>query len=156
MRLQLNCLLDLRNSLVHTVFLEESEGPVSVARVVHELACLLKLSLNKIGAVRCIQTRRNVVNIGHSQLGLLTNINGVLPFLVHVEDESEVVVSVLMLAVVRSAQVEVAHRHVIVLVFEVCQTQIVVHLRVGGLQLITSLERLDTVLEQAHLEERNA
>jgi len=92
-----------------------------------------------------------VVRVWVIHFGLPAHLDGFRVKLVHVEYESQIVVCVHVVFIDFGALLQVVHRLVVLLQLEVGQPQVVVQLRVLRLDLLRPLERLDCVLEVAHL-----
>jgi len=83
-------------------------------------------------------------------------VDGLLVVLVHVVDESQVVVGIGMLAVYLNANLKVLHCHWVALLFEVSQPKVILHLSIVSFKLARALEGKTRLVEELHFVEADA
>ena len=119
----LHAFLDLLDGLGEFSLLEEGESPMTVA----------------------------VVGVWVIHLGLPAHLDGLRVKLVHVEYESQIVVSVNVVLIDFSALLQVVYSLVVLFQLEIREAQVVVELRIIRADLLGPEERLNCVFVVAHL-----
>jgi hypothetical protein len=129
LRLDHYCFFDFFNGLGGLSIFEECKCPVAIAAM---------------------------VSIGVVEFGLVADLDGFSVVLVHVVDEGQIVVGVLVVGVDLDADLQVLIRHRVLFLFEVGQTQVVLQLGIFGVQLTGLLEGFDGLVVELHLVESHS
>lgn len=155
----LYCLLYLFKGFAHLTPLEQSVSPMPVAVVFKKIEVWCCRAVTGLPGHPPLRLQLLMGVIRERLLRLVAHVDRVVIVTVHIINKCQIIIGVLVCWVALYASLQVLHGEWILLVLEVSEAQVVLNLRIFlglaailivGLQLITSLERLNRLLVVLH------